>query len=192
MLASHAPVFQVLLALVLGGCGLPLPEDIALLAAGYLVWRGDAPVFLLWPAALAAIVLSDTMLYGFGRALRDRPFLGRLFAKAKLERLERAFGRHGARLILVARVAVGARALFFLAAGVTRMPFARFVLWDLLGACVMVTAWFVVGMYIGPRIDEARPWFRQAQTVVLTVVFGLCAAEICHRCFRFFARRTKP
>jgi membrane-associated protein len=182
----------VLVALLLGGCGLPLPEDVALLAAGYLVWRGDAPAALLGPAALGAIVLSDMMLYGFGRALRNRPLLGRLFAASRLERLERAFGRHGVRLILVARVAIGARALFFLAAGVTRMPFARFVLWDLLGACVMVTAWIVIGMYIGPRIDEARPWFRQAETVVISIIGALCAAEICHRCFRFFARRTKP
>ena len=63
----------LLLLLVLTGVGLPIPEDLLLVTAGYLVFTD---VFQ-WPLALAVsligVVVSDVMLYSAGRHPRGAP-----------------------------------------------------------------------------------------------------------------------
>lgn len=149
--------YPALLALLLlTGVGSPIPEDLLLLTAGYLVF---SDVFD-WPGALAVclvgVVGSDAMLYSAGRHLAwrsawsDNPVLSR-------ERLELAagwFNRVGHPLVFIARLIPGTRAMVFLAAGVRAVPAASFLRYDFLGASLWVPAMLVVGHAAGSRIGN--------------------------------------
>ncbi len=119
--------YPALLALLLlTGVGSPIPEDLLLLSAGYLIFTD---VFH-WPVALAicagGVVASDIMLYSAGRHLAWRSTrgpAGRLLSPERLLRGTRWFGRLGHKAILLARLTPGTRAIVFVTAGARAVPF---------------------------------------------------------------------
>src|SRR3989442_7826153 len=54
-------------ALIAGGLGLPLPEELVLLTGGYHAWRGDVDARALIAVTLAAVLVGDATLYVLGR-----------------------------------------------------------------------------------------------------------------------------
>jgi membrane protein DedA with SNARE-associated domain len=187
-LSQHAPLAGVLLALLLGGLGFPIPEDLALLGAGYLVWHGDTTLAWAIPVCLFGIIAGDVMLYWIGRAFGERitqhRFISHALTPARLERVRGYFHRHGEKTLLVARLVAGARAFFFLAAGTMRMSFARFLLFDVLGACVAVAVWISVGYFFGAHIHHVRSVITRVEHWILIALVVVAAAWVFHRLSR--------
>lgn len=147
----------LLVLLILTGLGSPIPEDLLLLTAGYLVFSG---VFD-WRAALAigvaGVVISDVMLFSAGRHLAWRSRQGvnnQVLSRERLARASGWFDRVGDRLVFMARLVPGTRAMVFLAAGVRAVPGWRFLRYDFLGAALWVPAMLVVGHASGSRIGN--------------------------------------
>ncbi len=145
----------LLLLLILTGVGSPIPEDLLLLTAGYLV---SSDVFQ-WPLALGiglfGVVASDLMLYSAGRHIAWRsarrgedPYL----SARRLQRATRWFGRIGERLIFVARLTPGTRAVVFITAGIHAVPASRFLRYDLFGAALWVPTMLVIGHSAGAHV----------------------------------------
>jgi len=147
---------SLLVLLVLTGVGSPIPEDLLLLTAGYLVFSG---VFN-WPAALAVsftgVVISDVLLFSAGRHLawRSRRRENQVLSRERLARASDWFDRVGERLVFIARLVPGTRAMVFLAAGVRAVPGGRFLRYDLLGAALWVPAMLVIGHATGSHIGD--------------------------------------
>jgi len=143
----------MLVLLCATGLGSPVPEDLVLAAAGYLI---SADVFS-WPAALVTgilgVVASDTMLYTWGRRLRagaDSGWLVRIVSPQHLTRVERWLTRFGDGSVLVARLLPGTRAVAFMGAGLRRMPLPRFLVLDLAGALI----WVPLILFAASRLGE--------------------------------------
>ena len=150
----------VLLALLIAGFGVPLPEDLTLLGAGYLAWRGQAPLWLMWIVGFIGIVVGDSSLYWIGHHLGPRitrhRWLSHHLTPARLARVERFFAKHGSKAILLARMAAGARGAFYLTAGTMGVRYRRFLLFDALAACISVSLWVFLGFHFGNHIDGVR------------------------------------
>jgi len=71
-LVGHWGYLAVFVIVVLGNIGLPVPEETALLAAGYLVWRGDLSWSLILMVGIVSAVKSSAQV-SFGRAGRPDP-----------------------------------------------------------------------------------------------------------------------
>lgn len=145
------PLFAVLLGAT--GIGSPIPEDLLLLAAGYLI---AANVFT-WPVTLplayAGVVSSDCLLYWIGTRIRihSGSWAERL---VRLDRVER-FGswfRHGEAIVMLARFVPGTRAVVFVGAGLRGIPFRSFLFFDALGGAVWVPSMLAVGAWFGEEI----------------------------------------
>jgi membrane protein DedA with SNARE-associated domain len=154
---------------LLGGVGLPIPEDLALLTAGYLVWRGDASPLAFGVLAFVAVACSDVTLFAIGH----HPWLSRNFRGPRAERIVAAYRRHGAGLVLLGRVAIGVRALLMLGAGFSRVSVGKFLLADLLGLACMVVLWMHVGYWLGPRLEPIRPWLAHFDLAIAAILIGL-------------------
>lgn len=146
----------LLLLLILTGVGSPIPEDLLLLTAGYLVF---ANVFQ-WPLALGVgilgVVVSDLMLYSAGRHIAwrsarrpDHPYL----SADRLQRVTRWFGRIGDALVLVARLMPGTRAVVFITAGIQAVPVSTFLRY-VLGAALWVPAMILAGHSGGAHLGS--------------------------------------
>lgn len=178
LLLSHGSMLLVLAWLVIGGLGIPVPEDAALLATGALVFHGLVTPEVAIPIVFAGVLAGDAMLFLFARRLGpkalDHPRVQKLLPPARRVRLEAAYRRHGGRIVFLSRHIVGVRAATFALAGIHRMPLRRFLAWDALAACLSVP--IVVGLgYLGAlHLDRVRAGMATAEHVVLLV--GLLAA----------------
>ena len=163
--------------MVLTGCGLPLPEEVAIVFAGVRSAQGE----LVTPAAFAACLLGalvgDAAMYAIGRRfghslMRRKPKLAKLLHADREVHFEDAIMRHGLKVLLIARFMVGVRGPVYLAAGVVRMPFRRFLLWDLLCATIVVGVFFTLSYYLGTVFDRSAisQMFRDSELIFTAVV----------------------
>jgi membrane protein DedA with SNARE-associated domain len=143
------------LLLVATGVGSPVPEDLILATAGYLISAGPFS----WPWALTlgmfGVVTSDVLLYAWGRQLHAgvaRGWMGRLVKPHHLAAAGRWLERFGDKAVFFARLLPGTRTVTFVGSGVRGMPLGRFLLFDLLGAAVWVPAVLFAGTRIGEEI----------------------------------------
>lgn len=147
---SYFGVFGVLM---MCGLGLPLPEDVPLLFAGYLVQQGAARFWLMVVVGMVGVLTGDCILFGLGRkygeAILERPLLRRLVTKSRLGWAERKFLQYGKVLIFAARFMPGARPVFFSTAGIFRVRPLTFVLIDGFAAMISVPVWIYVGWRFG-------------------------------------------
>lgn len=167
-------MLMVLAWLVIGGLGLPLPEDVALLATGVLIEREAIGPVLAVTLVMIAVLGGDAMLFFLARRLGpaayDRRAIRRVLPPARRARIEQAYTRYGGRLVFLARHVAGLRAAVFAMAGIHGMRPRRFLLWDAAAACVSIP--FVVGLgYFGARhIDRVRAGVATAQHYILLAV----------------------
>jgi membrane protein DedA with SNARE-associated domain len=168
--------------------GFPIPEDLALLTGGYLLWHGDARLLVVVLVCLGGIIAGDCMLYWVGRVFGERITQHRILSHAltpsRLARVRGYFKRHGEKTLLVARLVVGARAFFFLAAGTMRMSFARFLAFDAIGASVATAVWISIGYFFGAHIHRVRFVITRVEHVVAAVLGVILLAWLTHRLTR--------
>jgi membrane protein DedA with SNARE-associated domain len=136
--------WAVALALIAESAGLPVPGEIALLLASFLAYS-EHHLHLGWIIVVAtcATTLGGNLGYAVGQ-YGGRPLLDRYqsffrIRPAMLERGERMFARYGAAAIFFSRFIFGMRVFAGPLAGVLRMRWRAFTLFNFLGAAVWVT-----------------------------------------------------
>src|SRR5712691_2114992 len=125
-----------------------LPGDSLLFTAGALAARGDLAVGWLFMLLLFAAVLGDTVNYSMGHIVGPRAFHGqnRFFKREHLDRTHQFYERHGGKTIVLARFIPIMRTFAPFVAGIGRMSYGRFVIYNVLGG-LLWTVLFVFGGY---------------------------------------------
>ena len=125
-----------------------LPGDSLLFAAGALGARGDLAVGWLFMLLCLAAVLGDTVNYSIGHLVGPRAFHGqnRLFKREHLDRTHQFYERHGGKTIVLARFVPVIRTFAPFVAGIGRMSYGQFVIYNVLGG-LLWTVLFVFGGY---------------------------------------------
>jgi membrane protein DedA with SNARE-associated domain len=173
---TYAGLFVVL---ALCGLGLPMPEDVALLAGGYLVHRGITRYPLTLAVALLGVVSGDNSLFFIGRHWGTgivRYFgVSRPGSQMQIERIRGFMRRHGHRAIFYARFLAGLRALVYLSAGSFGVRPAVFLLYDLLGAVISVPIVVSLGYLFGRQLEIVVHYLGGFERLLL-IVAVLCVA----------------
>src|SRR5262245_58089165 len=97
-LGVYAVIFGILLAC---GLGLPLPEDIPMIASGYLSWDGTMQIYPAFATCMVGVLVGDTMLFYLGRRIGPA-FLGKLFKPRRVLRVRAYFRRYGVGIVFFA------------------------------------------------------------------------------------------
>lgn len=151
---TYAGLFVILM---LCGLGLPLPEDAALLAGGYLVHRGVIQLPWTVAVALLGVVSGDNSLFFIGRHFGTNVvrYLGLKSAerRGQIDRIQGFMDRHGHRAILYARFLAGFRALVYLTAGSFGVRPSVFLVYDVVGALISVPIVVSIGYLFGAQIE---------------------------------------
>ena len=185
-----APAYGLLFALLFGcGIGLPMNEDIVLLAASALTLQGVMEPVPLMVVAWLGLVGGDALVFHwghrFGAGLLRRPFLARILPPHKLEAMQATMRRYGPAYIFVVRFLPGIRTALFLAAGSLRIPYRHLFLYDGLAALIELPLLVYGVRYVGGRWEEILAVVHQFQFLLVpALVAGLLAL--------WFYRRYKP
>ena len=160
----------IVLLMLVGSVGLPFPEEIVMLAAGYAAQTGYMNLYGAIIVSFIAVLLGDLVGYYIGH--RGGKLFKRLLSQEKFMRVEKYFERHGSKTIFFSRFLAGIRVFFPIAAGATKMPLKEFLLWDTLAALIWVPLMVLLGYWFGAFIPAIIQWFRKAD-LVMGIAFGI-------------------
>jgi membrane-associated protein len=165
----------IVLIIILGNVGLPVPEETVLTVAGYLAWQGQLQLSVVVILGIVSAVAGDNLGYWLGRRYGQR-ILNRLMVAApeRVERTRRFLLRHGALAVFGARFVTGLRFMAGPLAGSTGLEPVRFFVANLLGAMiyvpVVVGAGYALGYGLGDHIEQFRRAIGRGEHLVLIVL----------------------
>lgn len=147
------------LVVALESFGVPLPGETALVAAGILAEGGHFGIVTVIVVAAAAAIVGDNVGYWAGRAggrraLERLPLL-RTYAPRVLPRAERFFLRHGAKTVFVGRFFSLLRVTAAWLAGISHMPWWRFLAWNAAGGIAWAALVGLVAFFFGRAAADA-------------------------------------
>ncbi|MDP9426436.1 MAG: DedA family protein [Actinomycetota bacterium] len=165
----------------------PIPSEIVLPLAGFLVGRGDLNLWGALVAATTGSVLGAVVLYSLGRwggrrlVLRYGSWLR--VDEDKLDRAEGWFRRYGDVLVLFARIVPIARSIVSIPAGTAKMPLVRFVVLTSIGSAIWNALLIGTGMILGANWSMVQNWVGSYSNAVL-ILAAVGAAYLLLRYFR--------
>jgi membrane protein DedA with SNARE-associated domain len=162
--------------------GVPLPGETMLIAAALYAGAGHLNVVLVGLIAFAAAVLGDNVGYAIGRfggrELVERYGKYVFMTPERIDRAQAFFERHGGKVVTIARFVEGLRQLNGILAGMAGMHWARFVLFNALGAALWVGIWTTLGYVAGNHVETISRYFTYfaiaaAVIIVATLIWHL-------------------
>jgi membrane protein DedA with SNARE-associated domain len=160
--------------LLLCGLGLPVPEDLSLISAGYLAHLGIVNVHTVFLVCFAAVLGGDCLAFTLGRLFGSRLLAShlaqRVFRPRKQIRVRAYFRKFGSKVIFIARFLPGLRFSIFLSAGTLRVRPSVFLTYDALAALVSVPTLVYLSWVFGEHIDHVVSWVRRSEYGILVVV----------------------
>jgi membrane protein DedA with SNARE-associated domain len=158
----------VFIALMICGAGLPLPEDITLVAGGVIAGLGYVNVHGMFALAMFGVLLGDSAIFLLGHHYGARMLKWRLVARVltpkRYAMVQEKFVRYGNRMLFIARFLPGMRTTVYITAGTShRVSFTRFLLIDGLAALISVPFWVYLGYFGADNHEWLMKWVRRGQ-----------------------------
>jgi membrane protein DedA with SNARE-associated domain len=176
----HYGYWAVAAALLIENAGVPVPGETVLLMASFLAYsEHDLRLGWIIVVATVAATLGDNLGFALGH-YGGRPLLARYQAAFRIQdqtmaRGESLFERYGAITIFFSRFIFGIRIIAGPMAGVLRMSWKKFAVFNLLGAGLWVTVISGAGYFFGQhwgRLVRAVQRFDIAVAIVALLVVG--------------------
>ncbi len=177
--AIYASLFGMLL---LCGFGLPLPEDVTLIAGGYLAFLGKVDVHVVLLVSFLGVMIGDSTIFLLGhrygsRLLRVRP-LSRFLTEPRLAKAQGYFHRYGDKVFFIARFLPGLRTPIFFTGGSLHSRFRTFFTYDFIAALVSVPVWVYGAYFGGPYIHRFMTYGKWAQGGLIALLVIAVAGKI--------------
>ncbi|MFZ0011918.1 MAG: DedA family protein [Halobacteriota archaeon] len=175
----------VFVAMGLESACIPLPSEIIMPFAGYVVWEGRLTLLGVTLAGTLGCLAGSLVAYFVG-AYGGLPLLERygkyvLIRKSELSRAHTWFERYGEIVVFVSRVLPIVRTFISLPAGVARMDVKKFSVYTVLGSLPWCFGLAYVGVLLGPHWSDLEALFRYLDILVIAGIIGLVGYLIYHR-----------
>jgi membrane protein DedA with SNARE-associated domain len=174
---EHGSLLVVVLALIIAGFGVPIPEDIMLVAAGVLVARGECTFVEALLACTFGVFVGDTSIFLLARRyghrlLEVRPFRW-VFTEARKQKTLELFQRHGHVIVFMGRHMAGLRMPIFAMAGIYGVKLRTFWLYDGLGLLVSAPAVIGIGYYFAKNLPKILELLQRVEVVIVLAVITI-------------------
>jgi membrane-associated protein len=162
-----------------------LEGPVVAVVAGYLAKTGLIAVSQAYGVLVLADLFGDVILYTIGRRGRARavrPWLARFGVTRRwLAQGLRAFRCNGGRILVLGKLTHSAGFAVLLAAGMARMPFARFIALNLLATLPKVAFFLGLGWWFGKVSDRVGNWVLGAGILMSVCVLAMIATRLVAR-----------
>ena len=167
----HYGYWAVGTALLLENTGIPVPGETILLLASFLAYS-QHELQLQWIIVVGTVAatLGDNLGFALGhyggRRLLDRYQRVFRIQKTTLEKGERLFASYGAVTVFFARFVFGMRIIAGPMAGVLRMHWRKFLVFNFLGAAIWVTVISGAGYFFGRQWEHLQQSLKRFDLIV--------------------------
>ncbi|MDY7523466.1 MULTISPECIES: DedA family protein [unclassified Sphingomonas] len=185
---SSGGYLGIALLMAIESACIPLPSEIIMPFAGYLVSTGRFDLFLAATAGAIGCNLGSIVAYEIGKR-GGRPLAERwgryvLVGPGELDAADRFFARFGNMAVLIGRLLPVIRSFIAFPAGVARMPLVPFHIYTFLGSWPWCFGLAWVGMKLGDQWNKSpamKAAFHSADAVIAVVLVAAVAFYIWHR-----------
>ncbi len=156
---------SVLIMLLIGGLGLPMPEDIPLVLAGIAISKEVVNPFYIFIICYIGVILGDQFLffigYKFGNKLLQMEHdpnstISSFVTEERVSKIREGLRRKRFIYILIGRHLFPVRTATFLIAGSLRIPFLEFLISDMIAALISVSIVLFLGWLIGWQLLDPQ------------------------------------
>lgn len=170
------------LLILLEAGGVPVPGETALITAGVLASQGRLDIVAVIAIAAAAAIVGDNFGYAIGRRggrwLLERPGAFYQSRQRVLSMGEPFFARHGPKAVFFGRWIFGLRVWASWLAGITRMPWRSFLVWNALGGVSWAVSVGLLAYLLGHTAETLIRYFGIAALVLIVIaVIGFVVWE---------------
>lgn len=152
--------------------GFFLPGDSLLVTAGVLASIGLLDIVLLNVFLIPAAIIGDATGYSIGyrsgRRLFDRPD-SRLFKREHIEKTQAFYAKHGGKTIVLARFVPIVRTFAPVVAGVARMRYRDFAVFNIAGGVGWILSTTLLGYFLGRSIPNIESYIHYVIAIVILV-----------------------
>lgn len=174
--------------LILGGVGLPFPEDATLILCGFLISQHFVHLVRALVTVYLGLLCADSIVYHigkkYGRKIVTHPRFHRFLSPRKLAELEGKFIHRGVWIILLGRHLAGLRIQIFIAAGVMRMQYLKFITADAVSALFTITVMVGIGYVGGNSWEILRKDITRIEHVALLGISVIATGYVLYKYFR--------
>jgi membrane protein DedA with SNARE-associated domain len=159
--------------------GLFVPGETALLLGGFLAYQGKLNLAAVIAITVVGGILGDSAGYELGRHLGDRikrTWFGNRVGHERWERARAYVRDKGGRAVLLGRFVGILRALVPAVAGDSRMPYATFIVWNVIGALVWGPSVVVAGFLAGRSWRVFETYLSRGGFALLGLIVVIAAA----------------
>jgi membrane protein DedA with SNARE-associated domain len=175
----------VFVGMTLESCGLPIPSEVIMPFAGFVVWEGGLTLIGITLAGTLGCLAGSLIAYYIG-LWGGRPLLERygkyvLIRKRELDLADKWFDKYGDRAVFVSRLLPVVRTYISFPAGIVNMDVKKFSLYTVLGSLLWCFGLAYIGVLLGPHWVDIEGLFRYLDIAVIVGIIALVAYLIYHR-----------
>jgi len=167
----------IAMILILGGLGLPIPEEAPIILAAVLSRNGRMTAPLAFASCLAGVLIGDLVVYSlgffYGEKVLSLPLTRRLLTRQREAQIKGYFHRHGSKILVSGRFVPGFRTAAYLTAGILKMPTLRLLLTDLVAASLTTCIMFGLGYAFAAQIQQGIREVQQWVTIIVALGVGI-------------------
>lgn len=188
-LVSSLGYFGIFLAMTIESASIPLPSEIIMGIAGYLVYQGKMDLFLAALVGAIGNITGSTIMYFLG-SKGGRPVIKRYgkyihFTEEKFEKVDKWFAKWGDKIVFVSQLLPVVRTFVSLPAGILKTNFLKFILYTFTGAFIWCFALAWVSSLLGPEWAKISDYIHEFEILIVILLFAGLAYIILKRLYLF-------
>jgi membrane protein DedA with SNARE-associated domain len=181
----HYGYVLVFIVVFLNNVGLPLPGETILLGAGFVLGQAAGSLWQPMAAGTVASFAGGVCAFSLGRRLDQGNSESIHWLHLTPERLkwpQRYFERHGAKAVFIARfIAILPPVMANVLAGMTRIPWRLFLLYNLTGSAAFTATYILIGYFFGRKWKLLEAWVGPATLYLIVAAVVLMIPGVMFR-----------
>ncbi|MBM2820541.1 MAG: hypothetical protein HW405_301 [Candidatus Berkelbacteria bacterium] len=164
----------IILLMAIESANIPLPSEVIMPFAGFLVAQGELNLILVGLAGAVGCVVGSIFSYWFG-SIGGRPLIEKygkyiLISHHDLDLADKWFQKRGEWTVFIGRLLPVIRTFISFPAGISKMHFGRFVLYSFLGSLPWCLLLAYIGQKMGENWESLRTYFHKFDYIILGLI----------------------
>ena len=186
--------WAVFLVLVACGLGIPVPEDVTLIAGGVICALASTTGHKLNPqimsvVAFCGVLVGDTTMFLMGKLLGPKVTrvrgIRRIVTKTIYAQIQDKVHKYGDKILFIARFLPGLRAPIYIMAGVShKVSYFKFLLLDGLAALISVPILVYLGYFFANDLDEVLAYVKHSEAYIIGGIAIIIIAFILYKHYK--------
>jgi membrane protein DedA with SNARE-associated domain len=164
---------------------IPIPAEITLIPAGYLVSKGEMNFYIVWLVSVAGTLCGSLLNYYIAASVGRQILLkyGKYFFidEKKLTKIESFFVNHGAISTFTGRLLPGLKHFISFPAGLAKMDLRIFCIYTTLGGLIWCFILLTLGYLIGHNEDLIAEYLKDINYIIIASVIVMVAVYIWYK-----------